>query len=124
MNAAQRTLYVRLNDDVWNNLPRDERNWRFQAWSWNHHLKPGVLGSLRVLEKGYRLLEPEDLLPPWTPELMGDSIRLSYLSAWVMEPDEHGVVTQEEQDECDALRAKFIAAGIDSMEDFFEVEKV
>lgn len=106
----------RLIDEIWDELPRLERIWRAQAWGWNYYIEPEREAELRSLgDRGYRLLEANDLVAPWTPELMFNAWELTAMFGLEGEEPYHSKI--------EALRAKFLAAGIDSMECFFEREE-
>lgn len=112
---------TRRDEDVWLSLPKSERLWRAQAWgAWRLYIKPARLAFLEDLDEAkstnmaYRLLEAEDLLPPWTPELMGDTFALGAL---VMPSH---LMTGEQRKKQRLLRKKFIDAGIHTMEGFFK----
>lgn len=111
---------VCILDHNWDALHRDERVWRLQAWGWNHYIKPDRLAQIRLCgDKGYRLLEATDLVAPWTPTLMLESHELVSLSEF-WPNDFWAGETGAKRARVAELRARFLAAGIDTMECFFD----
>lgn len=93
--------------------------WRAFAFEWSRScLKEGRWETLQKQHgmKASQHLEASDLRAPWTPGLVLGAARLVSLSGlW---PDHF--FNEDQAREVETLRRKFLAAGIETMECFFE----